>query len=91
MVVKSYPYIEAVLIDCKLSGIDPEGWGPIGGDVANIRYWEYNSRNLNDGMPVDISKRHPASRQLTLENDAGVISNYRNPAYVLGGWTPEVE
>ena len=89
--IKNYPYTEAVLIDCKMSGIGPAGWGKIGGDVTNIRYWEYNSRRLSDEKPVDISRRHPASRQLTMEKDAEIISNYRNPAYVLGGWTPEVE
>ena len=39
---KNYPYSEAVLIDCALSGIDPAGWGEIGGDTSNVRYWEYN-------------------------------------------------
>ena len=29
---KNYPYCEAVLIDCALSGISPVGWGEIGGE-----------------------------------------------------------
>jgi len=87
---KNYPYSEAVLIDCVLSGISPAGWGEIGGDASNIRYWEYNSRNPDDGTPVDVSGRHPASRQLTMGKDADAIENYRNPAYVLGGWVPEM-
>lgn len=85
---KNYPYTEAVLIDCLLSGIDPVGWGEIGGDPSNIRYWEYNSRNLNDGAPVDTRRRHPLSRQLTMEKDTEWIAAYKNPAYVLGGWVP---
>ena len=89
--VKTYPYSEAVLIDCRLSGIDAAGWGDIGGDVSNIHYWEYNSRRISDGMPVNTSKRHPASKQLTIENDADVISDYRNPVFVLGGWIPETD
>ncbi len=89
--IKNYPYTEAVLIDCKLSGIDPAGWGRIDGDVTNMRYWEYNSRHLDGVTPVDTAKRHPASQQLTIEKDAGIIANYRNPAYVLGGWTPEID
>jgi len=87
---KNYPYSEAVLINCALENIDPAGWGPIGGDTANIHYWEYNSTNLSDGKSVDVSRRHPASRQLTMEKDAPIISSYRNPAYVLGGWTPKM-
>jgi hypothetical protein len=85
---KNYPYSEAVLINCALEGIDPAGWGPIGGDTSNIHYWEYNSTGLNDGKPVDVSMRHLASRQLTMEMDAAIVAHYRDPAYVLGGWTP---
>jgi pectinesterase len=87
---KNYPDCEAVLIDCALSGIEPVGWGPIGGDASNVHYWEYNSTRLSDGKPVDVSLRYPASRQFTLEKDAEIIANYRNPAYVLGGWTPKM-
>jgi hypothetical protein len=84
----NYPYAEAVLIDCRLRGIPPQGWGPVDGDTSHLHYWEYHSTNLADGQPVDVSQRHPASRQLTMERDAQIIANYRDPAYVLGGWTP---
>jgi pectinesterase len=87
---KNYPYSEAVLINCALSGIEPVGWGEIGGDTSNVHYWEYNSTHLDDGKPVDTSRRHPASRQLTMEKDAEMIANYKNSAYVLGGWTPKM-
>lgn len=82
---KNYPYAEAVLINATLSGISPAGWGQIDGDTSNVRFWEYNSRNA-DGSPVDVSQRHPASRQLTMEKDAETIRNYSNPAWVLGDW-----
>jgi hypothetical protein len=87
---KNYPYCEAVLIDCVLSGIDPRGWREIGGDTTNVHYWEYRSMNLSDGKPVDVHQRHPASRQLTMDKDAEVIANYRSAAYVLGGWKPKM-
>jgi pectinesterase len=87
---KNYPYSEAVLINCALAGISPEGWGQIGGETTNIHYWEYNSINITDGKPVDVSKRHPASRRLTMEKDAAIIANYMNPAYVFDGWIPEM-
>ncbi len=87
---RNYPYSEAVLINCALEGIDPVGWGPIGGDTLNVHYWESNSTNLGDGKPVDVGRRHPASRQLTMEKDAEIIDSYRNPANVLGGWTPKM-
>lgn len=85
---KNYPFCEAVILNCKLSGISPAGWGPIGGDTSNAHYWEYNSTNLSDGKPVDISQRYPASRQLTMGKDSAIIANYSNPAFVLGDWTP---
>ncbi len=87
---KNYPYCEAVLINCQLAGISPVGWGPIGGDTSNVHYWEYNSTNISNGKPADISLRHPASRQLTMQKDSVIISNYMNAAYVLGGWKPKL-
>jgi pectinesterase len=87
---KNYPFCEAVLIDCALAGIEPAGWGEIGGDTSNVHYWEYHSINSSDRNPIDASLRHPASRQLTLPKDAEIIANYKNPAYVLGGWTPKM-
>ncbi|MGB8226427.1 MAG: pectinesterase family protein, partial [Sedimentisphaerales bacterium] len=86
---KNYPYCEAVLINCALAGISPAGWGPVGGDTSNVHYWEYNSTNISDGKPVDVSQRSSVSRQLTKEKDAEIIANYSNPAYVLGGWRPK--
>ncbi|MGA2070068.1 MAG: pectinesterase family protein [Sedimentisphaerales bacterium] len=87
---KDYPYCEAVLLNCALAGISSAGWGPVGPDTSNIHYWEYNSSNISDGKPVDVSRRHPASRQLTKDKDAEIIANYSNPSYVLGGWSPSM-
>ena len=84
---KAYPHAEAVLIHATLSGVHPQGWGEIGGDASHVRFWEYNSRNV-DGTPVDVGGRHPASRQLTLARDAEAIRNYSTPSWVLGGWIP---
>jgi pectin methylesterase-like acyl-CoA thioesterase len=86
----SFPYAEFVLINCKLQGIIPEGWGAAGPDYTNVHFWEYNSVNLSDGMPVDVSKRVSYSRQLTMDKDAETIANYSDPTYVLAGWTPEL-
>jgi hypothetical protein len=85
---KSYPFCEAVLINCALDGISPVGWGKVGGETTNIHYWEYNSTNLSDGRPIDASQRHPVSRQLDMVTDSAIIANYSHPAYVLGGWKP---
>lgn len=84
-----YPYVEAVLINCKVEGLRPAGWGQVTASAENVHYWEYNSTNLSDGTAVDASKRHPASRQLKLPDDAKLIRDYQNPAFILDGWMPE--
>ncbi|MDR1673490.1 MAG: carbohydrate esterase [Bacteroidales bacterium] len=83
---KSYSYAEAVLINCRLSNIAPEGWGEIYGDGLNNRFWEYNSRTLF-GDPVDVSQRNLKSRQLDRDKDTKIIEDYSNPEFVLG-WDP---
>ncbi|HEX4997336.1 MAG TPA: pectinesterase family protein [Terriglobia bacterium] len=83
---RGYPFAEAVLINATLDGISPAGWGAMGGDTANMRYWEFNSRDL-EGRPIDVSLRKPESLQLTMEKDAETIANYGRPEYVLG-WKP---
>jgi hypothetical protein len=84
----NYPYAEAVLIDCHLSGVPAEGWGPIDGDTTHIHFWEFHSTDL-EGSPIDTTKRHPASRQLIRPQDSLAITNYLNATFVLG-WTPEI-
>jgi hypothetical protein len=86
----NYPYAEAVLINCRLKGIPPVGWGPIDDETSHLHLWEFNSTDL-DGHPIDITQRHPVSKQLTLPRDAQTIANYSSPAFVLDGWTPAVE
>ena len=86
----NYPEAEVVLINCRMKGIPPEGWGPLDGDTSRVRFWEFHSTDL-DGHPVDTRQRHPASRQLAQPQDAEIIANYSRPAFVLGGWTPVVE
>jgi pectinesterase len=85
---KGYPYAEAVLLNCKLEGIRPEGWSIEGKGTSHIHYWEYNSVNLSDGKLADVSQRHPISRQLTQKKDSAIIAEYSDPAFVLGGWNP---
>jgi hypothetical protein len=81
---KSYPWAEAVLIDCMLENIPPEGWGEIEPEGFVGRFWEYRSTNP-DGTPVDVSRRHPLSKQLDGTADAELIRNYSSPEWVLGG------
>jgi hypothetical protein len=83
----NYPYAEAVLINCHLNGIPPVGWGPIEEETSHIRFWEFHSTD-GESHPIDTTERHPASKQLAEPQDAQTIAEYRDPAFVLGGWTP---
>ncbi len=87
---KNYPYSEAVLLNCKLRRIAAEGWGTIGGDPTNVRYWEFNSVDLETGYEVDVSQRNPLSRQLKLPEDKKWIELYSEPAFVLGEWAADL-
>ncbi|HEX8250491.1 MAG TPA: MBG domain-containing protein, partial [Pyrinomonadaceae bacterium] len=93
-----FPYSQVVFIDSVMgSHIRPEAWRfddnardgflnpltPAG--YPNVRFWEYNTRDEN-GAPVDTSQRHPISRQMSADE----ADYWRNPANVLGGWSPEV-
>lgn len=83
----SYPYAEAVLINCLMKDVPAKGWGEIGGDPKNVHFWEYNTRTF-DGKPINKTQRYPLSRQLYRDIDAEIIRNYSSPEYVLG-WKPE--
>ncbi len=86
---KGYPDAEFVLINCRVKDIIPEGWGNIG--YKSARMYEYNTCDMLTGQPVDVSKRDPWSRQLTLPKDADLIKYYQTPSCVLKGWTPETQ
>jgi hypothetical protein len=91
-----FPYSMVVFIDTVMGPhVRPEGWrlddnardgflNPLTREgYPNIRFWEYQTRD-ESGALMDVSLRHPISRQLTAEEAAF----WRNPANVLGGWTP---
>jgi pectinesterase len=86
----NFPYAEMVLINSQMQGVPPEGWGPVAGDTSNIRLWEYNTTDLQ-GRRIDVSQRHPVSRQLSLPRDAQTIADYSKPEFVLDGWKPVIE
>lgn len=93
-----FPYSQVVFIDTVMGAhIRPEAWrlddnardgflNPLTqAGYPNIRFWEYRSVD-ESGQPIDVSLRHPISRQLTAEEAAF----WRNPANVLGGWVPSL-
>jgi pectinesterase len=82
-----------VVINTKTNNVPPEGWGPIqssGFDTSQVHFWEYNTMDM-EGRAIDMSKRHPVSKQLTMARDAKIISDYGMPEFVLNGWKPVVK
>lgn len=76
---------EVALIDCALANVfPPAGWA--GRGAANNA--EHHLTQLSDGRPYDTSQWPASVRHFTKEKDAETIANYRNPTWVLGGWTP---
>ena len=90
----NYPYAEFVLLNSRIQGIDPRGVTSVESqatfDWSNVHFWEYGSTDL-DGNPLDLSRRHPIMRELTMPQDADLIDSYSNPAFVLDGWTPVID
>ena len=86
----NYPNAEAVLINCYLDNIIPEGWGAVGEAKDQLHYWEYNSRKLKDSTEADVSQRASYAKQLQLPEDQQLITDYQNPKFILEGWTPKV-
>ena len=83
----NFPYSQAVYLNCAMGAhISPAGW-QLNNAAASptVQNWEYQSTDLT-GATLDLSKRHVSSRQLT-ELEASL---WRNPAYVLGGWVPQL-
>ena len=84
-----YPDAEMVLIDCRIKNFIPLGWSELGEPTVNML--EFNTRDIDTGEPVDVSGRHPYSRQLSLPEDAALIEQFRTPSFVLAGWEPSTE
>jgi pectin methylesterase-like acyl-CoA thioesterase len=82
-----YPNSEIVLIDSFLGRINPVGWS-LPENSGPLRYWESGSVDLENGRAADTHARNAASRQI--DRDDAVIAQYRDPSFVLGGWTPEM-
>jgi pectin methylesterase-like acyl-CoA thioesterase len=60
-----FPGSAVAFLNCQMGPhIPAAGWQIRGEDRAHLRFYEFNSTTL-DGRPLDVSQRHPASRQLS--------------------------
>jgi pectin methylesterase-like acyl-CoA thioesterase len=80
-----YPGSQVAYINCQMgSHIAPAGWTITGGAAGpSLRFAEYQSTDAS-GAPLDVSRRAAGSMQLS----ADAAMKLRDPAQVLGGWTP---
>ena len=85
----TYPDAEFVVIDCTTRHFNPLGWSAIGEKSA--RMLEFRTRDADSGELADVSQRHKFSRQLDARRDAELLAKYKNPAWVLAGWTPSTD
>jgi pectin methylesterase-like acyl-CoA thioesterase len=83
----NFPYSQAIYLNCAMGPhISPVGWELDNAtSSATVQDWEYKSTDLN-GATLDVSRRLSSSRQLS--DPEAVL--WRNPAFVLGGWAPQV-
>ena len=83
----NFPYSQAVWLNCAMGPhISPAGWLLNNATAApTVQNWEYQSTDLTGGT-LDVTKRLASSRQLS-EIEATL---WRNPAFVLGGWSPQI-
>jgi len=89
----NYPYGQVAYISCTMDTnlIIPAGWvlgtgSSQGPDTANLRFWEYQSVDLN-GNPVNTSSRVPWSVQLDGNTATNLVENVSNWLY---GWVPQL-
>jgi pectin methylesterase-like acyl-CoA thioesterase len=85
--VDRFPCSQAEFINCRMGAqVPPVGWEAKGTNASHLRFGEFQSTDPQ-GKPVDVSRRHPASRQLT-ESEA---AEWSDPARVLScphPWDP---
>jgi pectin methylesterase-like acyl-CoA thioesterase len=80
-----YPGSQVAFVNCQMGKhVAPAGWTVTNGSAGgSLRYWEYQSTDESGGM-LDVSRRLAGSKQISADD----AKKLRDPAQVLGGWTP---
>ena len=86
--VDRFPYSHATFINCQMGAqVPPVGWEAKGTNISHLRFEEFHSTDA-DGKPLDVSRRHPASRQLT-RAEAAKMSNPAKVFERTDKWNPQ--
>jgi pectin methylesterase-like acyl-CoA thioesterase len=82
-----FPFSQAAFIDCQIGAqVPPVGWEAKGTNVSHLRFGEFHSTDP-EGRPVNVSRRHPASRQLS-KPEATALSDPAKALSYLRPWNP---
>jgi len=80
-----FPGSAVAFINCQMGDhIPAAGWQIRGDDQDRLRFYEFQSTTL-EGKPVDVSQRHPASRQISAA-EAAVLSDPNRMLAVHDTW-----
>jgi pectin methylesterase-like acyl-CoA thioesterase len=83
-----FPDSAVAFLNCQLGAhIPAAGWLITGPAEHRLRFYEFNSRTL-DGAPLDVSQRHPASRQLT-SAEAAELADANRVLAARDTWRPK--
>ena len=83
-----FPDSAVAFINCQMrSHIPAAGWLITGTNTNQLRFYEFNSTTL-DGKPLDVSQRHPASRQITAA-EAAELSDPNKVLAARDAWKPK--
>ncbi len=75
-----------VYLNCRMdTHIGPVGWQAGAANTATLRYWEFQSVQLDGVTPVDVSQRASFSHQISSDQAAQM----RNLTNVYLGWLPQ--
>jgi pectin methylesterase-like acyl-CoA thioesterase len=83
-----FPDSAVAFLNCQMGPYIPAaGWQITGTDTNRLRFLEFNSTTL-DGKPLDVSQRHPASRQITASEASG-LSDANKVLAARDTWKPK--
>jgi hypothetical protein len=82
-----FPWSQVVCLYCRVGAqVPPAGWEVKGTNFSHLRFGEFHSIDAQ-GKPLDVSRRYPASRQLT-ETEAAELSDPAKVPSFHHPWNP---
>ena len=84
-----FPRSQAAFVNCQMGPqVPPAGWQVSGTNQTDVGFLEFRTTDL-DGKPLDVSKRHPSSRQMS-DTEAADMSDTAKVFSLKNAWDPRV-